>query len=591
MELPNKEKFQDFLSVIKFAASDLPEFKEEKDVDWIIYGTEKNWKNLYPDFLLWLYNNSATHNAIVNNKVNYIVGNGLEIDTQGLNTLDHAKMTDAIQRANKYDETVSDIAHKICLDDLLFAGVYIELCFNKAGKDFEYYHMDYNRLRLDKDEEGFWYSEDWKKSKDKQTKEETGLEYIPLWTPDSPRKGKYIMWFKDYRPGLKWYPYPEYIGAISYIQCDYEIANFHLNNLRSNFHLGTIINFNNGKPDEATKAAIEEKLEEKFGGTDNAGKTLISFNTNKENAVTITRLAPSDLDKQFTILKQQVEESIFIGHTVTSPMLMGVKTEGQLGGRGEIEVSYEVFKNTYVKRKQKRIEKIFNKILELKGFTGRVKCKEVSPIKEKLSEQALMDILTQNELREREGFPSIPGGDSKQEPEPQKPIVSSAIHHFGEHLNCKHEFSDQELDEVLGVFRKFAKPKSEYEIVSSKSFESLEDAFKFEKAYFEEEDYLLPEGSSKGKDGKKAPNLPKIKIMYSYEPRPGLEPIIPTTREFCRELIDIDGLYSRADIGGISSIVGWDVWKHRGGYWTREGGRYTSDYCRHIWRQHIVKSK
>lgn len=274
----------------------------------------------------------------------------------------------------------------------------------------------------------------------------------------------------------------------------------------------------------------------------------------------------------------------------------------------------------------------------MKGFKGRIKLKEAPPLTEKLSEDNLFQIMTDeekrkyaglpelekdvsqnanavisaittlspllansvlnsmtlNEQRALVGLPRLDGGDEIASLKPvEKPVISSAVHHFHEDVKCEHEFSDEELDTVINVFKEHAKKKEDYEIVFSKSFEDLNEAFEFEKQYFEDEQTLTPSPSGVKEPPKttKDVKIPKIKVMYSYEARPGLKKIIPTTREFCRDLLAIDGLYSRADIGRISSLVGWDVWKHRGGYWTRKGGKFTSDYCRHIWTSHIVKTK
>lgn len=631
------EPANNFLSLIKMSAQKLPVFKEEKDTDWIVYGTDKDWKNRYPDFLLQCFNRSTTHGALVDSKAHYIAGNGFEIDNTGLNTLGAAKLLDAIKKANDYDESISDIAKKVSLDFILFGGSYVEISYAKNGKDFSYYHMDYTKLRLSKDEDGFWYSNDWSKAKDKQTKDETGLEFIPLWTKDT-KKGRAIMWLKRYSPGMRWYPLPEYVGAIPYVECEYEISNYHLNNIRSNFHIGTIINFNNGKPDEATKEYIEERLEEKFAGTDNAGSFLVSYNINKENAATVTRLAPSELDKQFEQLKKDVEASIMIAHKVVSPMLFGIKTEGQLGGSQEIQNAYEVFKNTYVVPVQNIINKFFNKILELKGFNGRVRLKEVPPIMEKLSSDVIAGILTKNELRKLAGYeeqtsnnvtdalttmsplvankvlenltvnelrkliglPSVQNGDIVSSTiipeEPAKPVISSVIHRFDDqHLRCKHEFTDDEITLVMGEFKACAKKKDDYEFVFSKEIQDFSEAEDFETEFFAEaedgENVALPEGEQNPKKPTKTTPKADLVVMYSYEPRPGLKSIIPTTRDFCRELLQIDGLYSRADIGRISNTVGWDVWKHRGGYWGIKGTDRARDYCRHVWQQHVVRKK
>ena len=45
--------------VTKFDAHKPPEFKELKSNDFVQYGYDKEWKNRYPDYLLYLYNRSA----------------------------------------------------------------------------------------------------------------------------------------------------------------------------------------------------------------------------------------------------------------------------------------------------------------------------------------------------------------------------------------------------------------------------------------------------------------------------------------------------------------------------------------------------
>ena len=55
---------------VKFADSEIPVFKESRSKDIIMYGKDNN----YPEYLTYLYNKSAKHNAIINGKSNYIFG-------------------------------------------------------------------------------------------------------------------------------------------------------------------------------------------------------------------------------------------------------------------------------------------------------------------------------------------------------------------------------------------------------------------------------------------------------------------------------------------------------------------------------------
>ena len=74
------------ISVLNFAAQKVPDFKEARGKDWIMFGTEGEWKNRYPEYLLDLYRRSAKHHAIVNSKKDYVAGQGWAVNSEGLNT-------------------------------------------------------------------------------------------------------------------------------------------------------------------------------------------------------------------------------------------------------------------------------------------------------------------------------------------------------------------------------------------------------------------------------------------------------------------------------------------------------------------------
>jgi hypothetical protein len=144
-------------------------------------------------------------------------------------------------------------------------------------------------------------------------------------------------------------------------------------------------------------------MRNKFSGANNAGRFVLTFSTGKENAPSIQSLTPSDLDKQFDMLNKQIQEEIFVAHNVTSPMLFGIRTEGQLGGRKELSEAYELFKNTYIMNRVLIVERMINYLTSFNGYEC-LYLQPFDPITEQLSEQALMQILTQDELREKAGY-------------------------------------------------------------------------------------------------------------------------------------------------------------------------------------------
>ena len=627
---------------LKLQAHKTPVFKEEKSKEWIIYGAERDgYYNNYPAYLLYLYNRSSKHNAFINGKVLYICGAGVGFDSDSLSIEDIARANDFLNKENTNFDTLKDIVKKCVLDKKLFGGYYLEVIWNKAGNNFEILHFPYNNLRKAKDADGYWYSKDW--SKQKQTPEDTDLEYIPLFDPEKPT-GRQIFVSKEYRPDLDAYPLPDYVASAVYAEVDVELSNYRLNAIKSGFNAGTILNFSNGRPTEEEKEEIEARLKEKFTGTDRANSLLISFSGNRETAPTIEHLTPQNVDAQLTELNDQVIQELIIGHHIPNPMLVGIKTPGELGNKDQINDSYELYKSTYIIPNQREIEKDFNYLLKLKGFGNRIYLKELDPIEEQLPIEEKIKVMTKNEVREMYGLPPIE--------EEVKPIVSSAIHRFCEpeleDTCCEHSFkSVSEIDEIIEIFKMFGEDKDAFEFYEQK-FMNEDGKFEFAEisplsnslkrdivalldkdplmenktiadtlrikedrvaeliqSLIDEEQISVKEKVSGGE--KKVIRVPKssairqankignefedFKIMYSYEWRPGVKPNKRNSREFCVKLLDANKMYSRAQIEQISKIVGWDVWNFRGGWWTRKGGEARTPFCRHIWQSNVVKIK
>ncbi len=454
---------------LKLQAHKTPVFKEEKSKEWVIYGADKEggYYNNYPGYLLYLFNRSSKHNAFINGKVLYICGAGVGFDSTDLSIQDIALANDFLNKENTNFDTLKDIVKKCVLDKKLFGGYYLEVIWNKAGNNFELLHFPYNNLRKAKDADGYWYSKDW--SKQKQSPEETDLEYIPLFDPEKPT-GRQIFVSKEYRPDLDAYPLPDYVASAVYAEVDVELSNYRLNAIKSAFNAGTILNFSNGRPTEEEKEEIEARLKEKFTGTDRANSLLITFSGNKDSAPTIEHLTPQNVDAQLTELNDQVIQELIIGHHIPNPMLVGIKTAGELGTKDQINDSYELYKNTYIIPNQKEIEKDFNYLLKLKGFSNRIYLKELDPIEEQLPIEEKIKVMTKNEVREMYGLPPLE--------EEVKPIISSAIHRFEDQV-CDHSFaSESEIDEVIEIFKMFGDDRENYEVIEQK-FMNEENRFDF----------------------------------------------------------------------------------------------------------------
>jgi len=139
--------------VLSFAEAKQPEYREKRGQGYIEFGE----KNDYPTYLLDLYSKSAKHQSIVRGKVNYIIGNGWA-------TKESDPAAEAfIKSVNSFGESLNDLTRKVDIDIEIFGGAYLELIWSQYGGQLvDVNHIDYTKIRSNKDNTEFWYKQDWK---------------------------------------------------------------------------------------------------------------------------------------------------------------------------------------------------------------------------------------------------------------------------------------------------------------------------------------------------------------------------------------------------------------------------------------------
>jgi hypothetical protein len=143
--------------------------------------------------------------------------------------------------------------------------------------------------------------------------------------------------------------------------------------------------------------ATKRRLNKQFMPTDGAGQIVIDFADDKDRVAIIQDLDSGNFQDKYNALNDTIQQEIFVGHKITSPMIFGVRVQGQLGGRAEMIDAFNLFTNTYVAPKQEVQEQIFNIFAPIKG---KLKIKQLEPIMPSFSEATLSQILTKDELRE-----------------------------------------------------------------------------------------------------------------------------------------------------------------------------------------------
>lgn len=611
------------LMVLTFAEARQPEYREKKGEGegYIEFGK----KNDYPNYLVDLYNKSAKHNAIIKGKVNYITGNGFKIK-EGVDPIGEQ----FIAQANRV-ESLTEVLRKASIDIELFGGAYLQIIWSVTGENLaEVYHVDYTKIRTNADNTQFWYCENWE---DRKYKREVYNGFN-----STLRQGTQIMYLKEYRPNLNAYALPGYFGALNYVESDIEISKHVLGNAQTGFSASKLITLPNGEPSDDEKRQIERKFTDRFTGSDGK-KFILSFVNDASRKPVIEDLGASDITKEdFGNVDKMIQQNIFAGHQITAPDLFGISTPGQLGTRQQMRDSYEIFKNTYVNDKQIFLEQVFSLLAKLHGASSELQIVPVEPIGIEFSETIILQVAPKQWILEKLGIDMTQYQEAEIVPEVAPVEIQQS----------KVQFSE---DEVVSVFEEFGVAKADYSIFKSREVFSqvpneLEEALHLEFAeqalsgleanvldLIQKDKRVTAEviagtigvdidivnrvldgldkrgilsiSVSRGIVERKLSkplselNAPKptttsFMVRYSYEWRsdiPGNERNSSDhpSRYFCARLMQLDRLYSRAEIESISARLGYSVFDRRGGWWTKPNGQ-ASPSCRHRWfAQTVIK--
>lgn len=641
------------VSSMEFADSRIPQMEEKRGYDYIPFGD----RNDYPNYLLWLYNKSAKHNAIINGKCVYILGNGLSSEDPAGELF--------LKKANE-KQSWDELIKMACLDIENFGGCYFQVIPKLIG-GYNYYHIAYDKIRTNEHNTCFYYKKKWENNLIKAEKE------YPAFHPTI--KETSIFYYKEYRCGKAPYALPTWVAAANYIESDIEVSRHTLTNAKTGFSASKFINFYNGEPDEKKKAGIQARLENAATGAEGK-KLLIAFNNDPAKKPTIDDLGASDMTKEdFTQVDNLITNNIITGHNVTNGMLFAIQQEGKLGGATELKTAFEIFKSTYVNYKQRNIETLVKYFSKVAGIDVEYKIKDIVPVGIELNPLDFKELLPKAWVLEKLGIDvskyepqaeqlqSQQGNDalvnisgrqqqnllrivrlftqgklSKNQAAIQLQAYGFTTEQINQYLGVEEQFSADDDDEYLAnMFAECGYNRDEFDIVSSSSYDGSDDDFVVHESfadYTEREmnvlellkkqpeldnnqiaealkleryivtdiiTNLIKNGAIK-LDGTirkvteriPAKQLPEIKVLYTYEKRAIADgpSIIPTTRRFCKRLVQLSEsgkMWSIKNIQDLTQRVGYSVFKRCGGFWNNNG---VIEYqCRHEWRKHIVIKK
>ena len=389
---------------INLETSTSPIVKEVRGTDWIEYGTE-DWRNLYPQFLIDLYYSSSISAAIINATAEMIAGENLIIEDEDDRDLEaRVKLQNFFDRANS-NESLHEVLKKVAFDFKLQGGFALNIIWSKDRTQIaEVYHIPVEKIRCARPDEmgrtnGYYISTDWSNTRKNKP------YYVPAFNTHDRTSPNQILYSGIYSPNMNSYYTPDYVSCNNWALIDSRVSEYHLNNISNGFAGSFMISFANGVPTQEERFEIERSLTDKFCSETNAGKFVLTFSDDKTRTPEITPISTSDLDKSYLALQELLTQNILSGHRCTSPMLMGIKSDTGLGNNAdELNTAANFYLNTVVKPYQDQIVKVLRKVFQINNMDMPVNFVQLKPITTRFTNQDLMAVMTQDEIREELGL-------------------------------------------------------------------------------------------------------------------------------------------------------------------------------------------
>jgi len=517
------------IKIVQLGTYTSPKVKEEKNKDYVSYGDDNN----YFQYLIDRYNGSPTNNAAINGISQLIFGEGLDASNSSVNPDGYAKMKSLFK---------NDCVQKLANDLKLMGQCSMQVIYSKDRSQIvQVEHFPVETLRAEKcnedgDIEAYFYHSNWSK-----VKPQDNLKRIPAFGFSN--EGIEILYVKPYKTGYYYYSPVDYQGGLQYSELEEEIANYHLNNIMNGLAPSMLINFNNGVPTEEERQMIESRIKDKFSGTSNAGRFILSFNDNNDQSASIEPVQLSDAHNQYQFLSDESMRKIMVSHRIVSPMLLGIKDQTGLGNNAEeLKTASNLMDNTVIRPFQNLLIDAFDKILAFNDISLRLYFKTLQPIefteldnamtKEQVEEETGQKLsLSEQELKEPcwEGYEMIgwKTKDGKKVPncvpveaaEEMRKSVLEALESVGEELSEEYVLVDE-------------RPADHERDAHIEGIMNFANVIKGTPSKSSEQDTSL------------------FKVRYQYAPLSVSE----NSRDFCKKMVKAQKLYRVEDLNKELSV-------------------------------------
>ena len=521
----------DNLHIVNLASYNRPKISEDKNRDWVEYGDD----NDYYSYLIDLYTNSTTNHSIINGISNMIYGKGLDA-------------LDSSSKPNEYAAMRSIFSdsclRKVVLDLKLLGEGSFQVLYQK-GEVKKAEHFPRQTLRAEKcNEDGkieaYYYHHNWKEVK--RSDKPQRIAAFGFGNGNEPE----IKIIKKYVSGYDYYCPVDYQGGLAYAELESEVADYLINDVQNGFSGTKVVNFNNGVPDREKQMQIKSDVMRKLTGA-RGEKVIIAFNNNAESKTTVDDIPLNDAPQHYEYLSNECSAKLIVAHRVTSPLLLGIRTENNgLGSNAdEIKTAALLFDNITIKPYQDLLTDCMDDILSVNGISLKLYFKTLQPLAFIDTDNAITDEAREEETGVKNEF------------------------------SLSKEFDDDKMFDLLDEFGE-EEDLDNWVLVDEREVDYNQEEALDKMIGLASTGTARPNANSE-QDGEVEDM--KFKVRYQYAPLKTQS----NSREFCKKMVNAKKIYRKEDITqmstravnagwGLNGAATYDIWLYKGG-----------GACHHFW--------
>lgn len=512
--------------------------------EWVEFGAKDQY---YPE-LLNLFDKANTHRSITLGLADRYAGQGLV----------YPDLINDIEKAQINRFFPKNCIDKIALDTAIFYRYALLITTNNAGtKISRVKHVPVSSLRpAPCNEEGditsYFYAKNWQHVRKRK---EQPTEYATFDPNKSQQVGEFIYVVQGYAAdGNPYLNKPIYSGCLNWIKCEVEISQYHLTNIAHGFSGGLVISFDDD-PGVERRSEIEQAIRSRLTGS--MGDKVVFVYGAGEQKPSFETIDLPRADKQYEALDKMIESKIIIGHRITSPMLVGVKSNTGLGNNAEeIKTANELLEKTSVSRVHDFILSGLHQLLAWNGYSRQI-----------LNEIYIAPVELIDEVREE---------DTTQLSAEDKIKI----------------LTDDDQDYILDYLEDKGESEADllnngFELVDTEDCEG-DDKLKIKGEQLQKIELQTAWGLTPNNLSKYDIQAPDksgvwlVRYQYALAQRETPPAVIPTTRKFCRHMVNAaqngNRVYKREVLENLNNpeFGSYNIFWYKGSY-----------NCRHVWQRKL----